>query len=68
MGMGHMHRRPFVAHVDDADSQAGEMVPDGLYMPALKPKDAVDAPCLQRLGDPGGHALRVGVQILPWGL
>ena len=47
----HVHRRTFVAHVDDAHVQLREVVPDRLDVAALQAEDAVDAARDQETGD-----------------
>src|SRR5690242_21395872 len=63
MGKRHMHRSPFVAHVDDADAEPGHMVPDRLDMAALEPEYPVDAACLQEARNPGGTGVQIGVEV-----
>jgi hypothetical protein len=67
VGMRHVHRRAFVAHVDDADSPPREVIPDRLDVPALEAEDPVDPACLEHMSDPGGHAVLVPVQVLSVG-
>ena len=67
MRMRHVNRGAFVAHVDDADALARDVVPDRLDVPALQAEDAVDAARFQEPRDPGGAGFRVGVEILNLG-
>ena len=53
MGVRHVNRCAFVAHVDDADAAPRDVIPDRLNMAALQAEDAVDAASLQETGDPG---------------
>ncbi len=64
MRVGHVHRGPFVAHIDDPDAELGDMVPDRLNMAALEPENAVDAAGLKKPRDPGRARLFVCVQII----
>ena len=64
MGMRHVNGGAFVAHVDDADALARDVVPDRLDMAALQAEDAVDAARLEEARDPGRAGLLVGVEIL----
>ena len=52
MGVRHMDRGAFVAHVDDADALPRDVIPDRLDMPALQPEDPVDAARLEKAGNP----------------
>ena len=54
MGVRHVHGRALVAHVDDADAEPREMVPDRLDVAALQAEHAVDAARLEEARDPGG--------------
>ena len=47
----HVHGRTFVAHVDDADTEPAHVIPDRLYVAALKAEHPVDAARLQEPGD-----------------
>ena len=53
MRVRHVHRGAFVAHVDDADALARDVVPDRLDMPALQAEDAIDPADLEKARDPG---------------
>ena len=43
VGVGHVNRRDFMANIDDADAKLSGMVPNGLDVPTLQTKDAIDA-------------------------
>jgi len=38
-----VNRRDFMANIDDADAKLSGMVPNGLDVPTLQTKDAIDA-------------------------
>ena len=64
MGVRHVHGGAFVAHVDDADAQPGDVIPDRLDVAALQAEDAVDAARLEEARDPRRAGLLVGVEIV----
>ncbi len=64
MGVRHMDRGAFVAHVDDADALPRHVIPDRLDMPALQPEDPVDAARLEKARDPGRAGLLIRIEIL----
>jgi hypothetical protein len=64
MGVRHMHRRALVAHVDDADAELRDMVPDWLDMTALQAEHAIDAAPLEETRDPRRAGEIVAVEIL----
>ena len=64
MGMRHVHRGPFVAHVDDANAAARDVIPDRLDMAALQPEDAVDAARREKPRDPGRAGKLIRIQVL----
>ena len=64
MGVRHVDRGAFVAHVDDADALPRDVIPDRLDMAALQAEDAVDAARLEKARDPGRAGLLIRVEIL----
>ena len=64
MGVRHVDRGAFVAHVDDPDSLPRHVIPDRLDMPALQPEDPVDATRLEEACNPGRAGLLIRVEIL----
>ena len=62
--MCHVNRRPLVAHVDDADSQFGTMIPDRLDVAALQAEYPIHAASLEEAGDPGAYRVLVGSEVV----
>ncbi len=58
MRVRHVHRRAFVAHVDDAHSALAELVPDRLNVAALQAEHAVGAAGEQEIDDEFGYGSR----------
>ena len=50
VSLGHVHRGPFVAHVDDADAMGVEAHPDRHDVAAAESEDALDPTFLQKRG------------------
>ena len=57
MRLGHVHCRPFIAHVDDADAVGVKAHPDRHDVPAAEGKDALDATLLQKPRHEIGNAI-----------
>ena len=51
----HVHRRAFVAHVDDAHAALRQLVPDRLDVAALQAEHAIDAARDEEVDDELGH-------------
>src|SRR3974377_2599251 len=62
--MRHVHGGAFVAHIDDLDTLARDMIPDGLDVAALQAEYTIDAARLEEAGNPGGGGQRVGIEVL----
>ena len=60
----HVHGRPFVAHVHNADALQRHMVPDRLDVSTLQAEYTVDAARFQKSRDPGSAGQCIGVQVL----
>ena len=63
MGVRHVDGGALVAHVDDADAEPRDVVPDRLDVAALQAEHAVDAARLEEARDPGGAGVLVGVEV-----
>ena len=59
MGVGHVHRRAFIAHVDDAHVALRQLIPDRLDMSALEAEHAVDLASDEKLDDEFGHGTSI---------
>ena len=64
MCVRHVHGRPFVAHVHNADALPRHMVPDRLDVSTLQAEYTVDAARFQKSRDPGSAGQCIGVQVL----
>jgi hypothetical protein len=62
--MRHVHGSSFIAHVDDADAVARDMIPNRLDVSALQSEDAVDTPALEESRNPCRGAVLAGAEIL----
>jgi len=67
VGMRHVGRGTLVPDIDDADAEAGGMVPDRLDVAALQPEHPVDASSLQEARNLGGAASLVRVEVIRLG-
>ena len=63
VSMRHVDRRGLVANVDDTDAQLRGMVPNGLDVPALQTKNAIDAARLQEPRDPGRAGVVICIEV-----
>ena len=59
----HVHGGALVAHVDDADAEPRDVVPDRLDVPALESEDAIDVARLQEARDPFRAAIGRAVEV-----
>jgi hypothetical protein len=59
-----MNGGAFIAHIDDADSLAGDVIPDWLDMPTLQSENSIDATGLEEARNPGRAGLLIRIEIL----
>ena len=63
MGVGHVHGRALVTHIDDRYAGLSEKVPDRLDVTALQTEYTLHTATDQTFGNPGRHALAVGIEV-----
>src|SRR4029453_10346340 len=64
MGVCHVHRRTFIADIDDANALPCNVIPDRLNMTSLQTENTIDAARFQETRNPGRAGLRIGVEVL----
>src|SRR5215831_15852795 len=64
VSMSHMHGRPFVANVYNADTVASNVVPNWLNVTTLQTKNSIDSPCLEKSRNPCRTTVFAGSEVL----